>query len=296
MQEIVKKIVEQELNARVTLSEEIVGKGKNNLVFKITTEKGICILRLQNSQKELETYRKEKWCADVAKNAGIPTPEILSIGVCGEYAFSIQEYVEGTRGIDAKTSVSEIWHTLGQYAKIFNQIPAPELTFNHVSFLQALFVEDFFTAGNIFSQEVSSKIQDRLKETTEWEFIPKLCHGNLHPSNVILSVDGVVHLIDWETATGNRTPQSELAEIYTWNTGKENVAHFLAGYGLKEDEVEAMMRDIQTLVLLRLVDVIRRKVVKGEAWKVDTYIQETAKRLAEIQDYQEDILFTKNLV
>ena len=144
--------------------------------------------------------------------------------------------------------------------------------------------------------KLSPKIQNRLEETIEWEFLPTLCHGNLHPSNVILSVDGVVHLIDWETSTGNRTPQSELAEIYTWNTGKENVAHFLAGYGLKEDAVEAMMRDIQTLVLLRLVDVIRRKVVKGEVWKVDTYIQETAKRLAEIQDYQEDILFTKNLV
>ena len=170
MHEIVKKIVEQEFNTQATSAEEIVGKGKNNLVFKIATEKGIYILRLRNSQKELETYRKEKWCAEVAKNAGIPTPEILSVGVCGEYVFSIQEYVEGIQGMDAKESVSEIWNTLGQYAKIFNQIPAPDLTFNYVAFLQVLFAEDFFTSRNIFSQEVSSKIQNRLEETTEWKF------------------------------------------------------------------------------------------------------------------------------
>jgi len=198
--------------------------------------------------------------------------------------------------MDAKESISEIWYTLGQYAKIFNQIPAPDLTFNYALFLQALFAQDFFTSRNIFSQEVSSRIQKRLEETIEWKFLPTLCHGNLHPSNVIFGVDGVVHLIDWETATGNQTPQSELAEIYTWNTGKENISHFLDGYGLTEMKVKDMMRDIQTLVLLRLVNVIRRKIDKGGDWEQDTYIQDTAKRFADIQNYEEDILFTKNLI
>jgi thiamine kinase-like enzyme len=185
---------------------------------------------------------------------------------------------------------------LGQYAKIFNAIPAPEYALNHASFIKELFAENFFTERNIFSQELSLKIQNRLEESTKWEFLPKLCHGNLSPNNVVLDGDGVVHLIDWETATGNQTPQSELAEIYTWNTGKENISHFLDGYGLTEMKVKDMMRDIQTLVLLRLVNVIRRKIDKGGDWEQDTYIQETAKRLAEIQDYEEDILFTKNLI
>jgi aminoglycoside phosphotransferase (APT) family kinase protein len=295
MQEIVKKIVEQEFNTQATSVEEIVGRGENNLVFKIATEKGVYILRLRNSQKELETYQKEKWCSEAVRGAGIPTPEIHKVGIYEECAFSIQDFIEGQQGTEAKDDTAEIWNTLGQYAKTFNSIPAAEFTLSYATFIEELFAGNFFTSRNIFSQKLSEKIQNRLEETTEWEFLPTLCHGNLHPSNVILSVDGVVHLIDWETATGNRTPQSELAEIYTWNTGKENVLQFLAGYGLEETEVEVMMRDIQTLVLLRLVGMINKKVTGDNDWKQDVFIQNTAKMIAEIQDYQVDILFTKNL-
>jgi hypothetical protein len=56
-----------------------------------------------------------------------------------------------------------------------------------------------------------------------------------------------------------------------------------------------MMRDIQTLVLLRLVGMINKKVTGDNDWKQDVFIQNTAKMIAEIQDYQVDILFTKNL-
>lgn len=295
MKEVAKNIARQEFQTQSILIQEIVGKGKNNFVFKIVANDTSYILRLRNSQKELKTYQKEEWCSEVARKAGIPTPEILKVGTYETYAFSIQDFVDGTQGAEAKDDVSKIWHTLGQYAKIINSIPAPEITFNYSTFVQELFAEDFFTADNIFSQELSAKIQDRLEETTGWDFLPNLCHGNLHPSNVILSEDGVVHLIDWETATGNRVPQSELAEIYTWNTGKENVSQFLDGYGLTENEVQDMMRDIQTLVLLRLVSVIRKKIGGDDDWKQNVYIQNTVARLEKIENYQNDILFTKNL-
>ncbi|MDQ3089797.1 MAG: hypothetical protein M3Q24_01415 [bacterium] len=56
-----------------------------------------------------------------------------------------------------------------------------------------------------------------------------------------------------------------------------------------------MMRDIQTLVLLRLVNVIRRKIDKGGDWEKDTFVKDTQERLASINDYHAEILFTKNL-
>ena len=294
MEEIVRKIVEQEFNTPTILIEEIVGKGKNNLVFKIVTEENTYILRLKHSQKELQTYQKEKWCSELAEKAGIPTPKILKVGMYGEYSFSFQEYIDGVDGNDAEDK-TKIWYTLGQYAKIINSIPAEDLTLDYKLFIQELFEGDFFVAKSIFSQEVSSRIKERLGETTGWKFSPKLCHRNLNPSNVVLSTEGIIHLIDWENATGNCAPLSELGEIYTWNTGKENISQFLVGYGLKEKEVIGMMRDIQTLILLRLLEVIKRKVVKSDEWKVDTYIQETTKMITEIQNLQADIIFTKNL-
>ncbi|MFZ2253360.1 MAG: aminoglycoside phosphotransferase family protein [Minisyncoccia bacterium] len=294
MQEMVKNIVERELNTQAISVEEIVGKGKNNLVFKIVTNENTCILRLKHSQKELQTYQKEKWCSELAKKAGIPTPKILKVGMCGEYSFSFQEYIDGVDGNDAEDK-TKIWYTLGQYAKIINSIPAEDLTLDYKLFIQELFDGNFFVTKGIFSQVVSSRIKERLEETIGWKFSPKLCHRNLNPSNVVLSTEGIIHLIDWENATGSCAPLSELGEIYTWNTGKENISQFVAGYGLREKEVMGMMRDIQTLVLLRLLEVIRRKVLKSDEWKVDTYIQETSKMITEIQNYQEDVLFTKNL-
>ncbi len=64
---------------------------------------------------------------------------------------------------------------------------------------------------------------------------------------------------------------------------------------LKKDDVKNMMRDIQTLILLRLVHVIVRKMPKDNDWKQDSYIVETSQMLAHIGDYEQDILFTKNL-
>jgi len=58
--------------------------------------------------------------------------------------------------------------------------------------------------------------------------------------------------------------QADLAEIYTWNNGKDNIAKFCEGYGLSSADVQTMMRDIQTLVLLRLVEVIQRMVMRAQ--------------------------------
>ncbi len=295
MDKLVRKITEQVFANVPTSIEEIKGKGKNNLVFKVTVNNTPIILRVNNRDNTIDLYQKEKWFAEVVKNAGIPSPKILEIGVFDQYAFSFQEFIAGIQGNDAPTELSKIWFTLGQYAGVINKIPAPQFEVDYTKVIPEMFASDYFIIRNIFSQELSSKIQNRLEETLSWKFSPTLCHGNLHPSNVIIDAAGTIHVIDWETATGNQTPQSELAEIYTWNNGKENIAHFLEGYGLKEIEMKEMMRDIQTLILLRLVQVIVRKMPKDNNWEQDTYIKDTAVRLAAISDYQEDILFTKNL-
>ena len=118
--------------------------------------------------------------------------------------------------------------------------------------IQDLFIDNSFVSKRLFSEELLIQIKNRLEETFKWKFSPVLSHGNLHPSNVILNLNGEIYLIDWGEVSGNRTPQSELAKIYTWKNGKENISYFLEGYGLNERDVKNMMRDIQTLILLRL--------------------------------------------
>lgn len=295
MNKLIEKIIKQVFKTTPTLVEEIKGKGRNNLAFKVVINNTPVILRLNNNEQVFELYKKERWCAEVVKDAGIPTPKILELGIIDGYAFSIQEFIEGVSGLETPDKLNEIWFTLGKYAGLINKIPASDFQLDYKKIVSGLFANDYFIIKNLFSRELSEKIFNRLKETYFWKFSPTLCHGNLHPSNVIIGSTGVIYIIDWETATGNMTPHSELAEIYTWNTGKENISHFIKGYGLKEDQVKNMIRDIQTLILLRRVHVIVRKISNNNDWKEDKYINETIKTLDEISDYQQNILFMKNL-
>ncbi len=255
MDQTVTKIVEHVFNTAPDSVEQIKDKGKNNLVYKTVVSNKPIILRMNNREETLELYQKEKWCADIVRKAGMLTPEILDVGVLDGYAYSFQEFVEGNQGGETPEDFEKIWFKLGQYSQAINKIPAPDLKIDYRKFIEGLFADDFFIVRNIFSSELSAKIRDRLEETIAWEFSPTLCHGNLRVNNAIFDPAGSMHVIDWETATGNKTPQSELAEIYTWKTGKENVAQFVKGYGLNERDLMDMMRDIQTLVLLRVVNV-----------------------------------------
>lgn len=295
MKEVAEKLTTQIFGAPPSLVEAITDGGKNNIVFKVNVGPDFYILRTRNQESELVTYQKEKWAAAAALEHGVPTPKILAIGTEGGYAFSFQEYIKGHRGTEVPEELGRIWHTLGRYANTINRIPAPESPLHYKDVLDSLFTDDLFVVKNIFSQELSALIHGRLAETLTWEFAPMLCHGNLHPSNVIINPQGTMYVIDWETATGNRTPQSELAEIYTWNNGKENIALFCDGYGLNETEVSAMMRDIQTLVLLRLVGVMAKKIARNPHWQEDDYIHHTRALLASVEDYGRPLLFTKNL-
>lgn len=295
MDEIIDHIVTSVYNADYKKLEQIIDKGKNNLVFKIEIEDELQIIRLSNSKQQLSLYEKEKWCANIAKAAGIHTPQINDIGVLDSWSYSFQEYIAGTHGTEADQK--ETWFKIGQTARTMHQIPAAEITLTYTEKIDGLFGNDFFVEKGVFTPELSSKVKGRLNETLSWEFSPILCHGNLHPSNVILDDNRQLWLIDWETASGNRAPQADLAEIYTWNNGKDNIAAFCEGHGLSTLEIQTMMRDIQTLVLLRLLEVVHKTLTKSsEIVNLENpFIKNTAERLTSISDYQTDILFTKNL-
>lgn len=295
MEELIASIAKTVFGSGYSNLEPIIAKGKNNQVFKIEAGGTLHILRLSDSPHQVDLYEKEKWCAEVVREVGVKTPAITHVGSVEEWSYSFQEYIEGTHGTEADEE--EVWFKLGQIAKAFHQIPASEITLSYSEKINCLFEDDFFVEKSVLSSGLMSKVKNRLNETLTWEFSPMLSHGNLHPSNVILDSDGQLWLFDWETASGNVAPQADLAEIYTWNNGKDNIAKFCEGYGLSSADVQTMMRNIQTLVLLRFVEVIQRMIVRngGVVDSENKFIKETAERLEEIDDYQTDVLFTKNL-
>lgn len=295
MEELIQRITEEVFSVQPDTIEPVLGKGKNNHVFKLKVSDGIHILRMNDQPEYMAVYEKEQRCASAARSGGILTPHITAVGTCEGWSYSWQEYIDGVRGTEAEQLI--VWRKLGECARVIHRVSAEYCAISYERTINDLFADNYFSSRHVFAPALTAAIETRLRESTAWTFSPQLCHGNLHPSNVILSGVGELWLLDWETATGNMAPLADLAEIYTWNNGKENIEAFFDGYGLSSAEVRAMQRDIQTLVLLRLVSVMRQKIdqTPNQEWKHDPFVTGTKERIANLPDLQADIFFTKNL-
>ena len=146
-----------------------------------------------------------------------------------------------------------------------------------------------------FGKQNGYQIKKRLSSVYARDFKPMLCHGNLHPSNVIVQSSGEIWVIDWGTASGNYVPYAELTDLFTWNTGKENIRCFCDGYGISPEELHDMMYDIQTLVLLRLLTVLLLNIEKVKDSSMSEFATSTIKTINEIEDFEGETLFLKNL-
>ncbi len=295
LNEIIGKITQKTFQQDPKQVEQILEKGIVNLVFKINLNTDVYILRMQKGERLLKTYQKEKWCMEQVAEIGIPSPQCVALGIESGYSFSFQTYIEGICGKELPNEVGHIWFTLGEYARKFHSINASKYAMNLGWLDLHLFGEGFFEDKNLFSTDKLLQIKRRVDEMGIWNNPPMLSHGNLNPSNTVVDPSGVIYLIDWGTAAGRPAPHGDLAELYTWNTGKGNIQTFLKGYGIDEVKVSEMMHDIQTLILVRLLTTLRWKIERTEEWSSNEFVVSTTTALNQIEDYTADIIFHKNL-
>ncbi len=273
----------------------ILDKGHANLVYKVTVPSATYILRIDKNGSGLKTYTKEKWCMEKAAAQGIPTAQCVALGIHENHAYSFQTYIEGKDGADRPEEHDRIWFTLGKYAKLINQIPVhgygEDLKFPEKDdfgnpwkgvieySIDWLFEDDFFVKEKILSESQVEKIKARLTELYSWDFSPVLCHSNLAPKNTIVHPDGTIYLIDWGTAMSHRAPHLELSEVLTWDYEKKHEDAYMKGYGITPDEYSTIARDVETLVILRLVDSIKWGYQKKEDWKNVDFVRNSINKI-----------------
>ncbi len=298
MDNIISQIVRIVFNQLTQKIEEITGKGEANLVYKIQVGDLFYILRMGKGEYSEKTYQKEKWCMEKVSQKGIPTSKSVAIGMCDKYVYSIQEYIEGEHGADIKGSQEKIWLKLGEYARIINTIEVKGYGENLKNpenddfgndwksvvdwSIDYLFENDFFIKNKILTEDQVEKIKIRISEMYKWDFKAFLTHGNLAPKNTIVHPSGVIYLIDWGTAGAYRVPHFELSDLYTWDPKQEYIEAFLKGYGLSGDEVANMKHDLDTLVILRLMDSIRWAADKREDWREVSFVKHSLEKLNKI--------------
>lgn len=298
MDELIQKIASKELGGIPDHIESITGKGVKNDVFKVTIQNKSYIFRL-NEESEFPIYQKEQWCINKAKEAGIPVSECYGIGLEDAHAFMILDYIEGENGIDTDAKRhSEIYKTLGTYARKINSIQVDGFG-EYVDVLGRGFadswegvvtksIDEIFGIDLLIERGVINQIQcdvlkKRISELYDWDFEPRLCHGNLGAANTIMGHDGVLFLIDWGNGAGHRAPHFDLAELLTWRSTSNYVDVFIESYGIDSKEFQDIEHDVNTLIALRLLKVIVWMIKGNKEIKDKDFVSGSINRVLELK-------------
>ena len=298
METLVKKITEEVFDCLPTEISPITGKGLVNLVYKIRANNQYYILRLQKGELALKNFKKEFWCINKAKKNNILTPKCLNIGIKESYAFSVQEYVDGMHAEDFNDQ-KYVWIELGKIARQIHTIGVGGFgedfkyegnksgvsTWHDFFECEEKFALDyiFFVKTEVFSTEEVKKIKEKIEYIRHQTPKAFLCHGNLTPRNAIIDKNNQLHVIDFGSACGFAVPDRDIAELLAWNTAKENLDLFLKGYGLEEvDYIEKNKKNIDALILLRLLGVVRWGIENKEDWRKESFVTDSIEKIKSI--------------
>lgn len=297
MEKIIENISLDKFGFKPNSFEQILDKGKVNKVFKVSVNGDTYIFRF-NEKDYLNSYQKEFYCINKAGEAGIPVSKVYFIGVEGECSYMVLNYIDGVNGLDTpEVEHEDVYKTLGQYARKFNSIEVGGFGRNVIDEKSGFFenwklfyeqnIENMFDDGVFLEKEILNKeqieiIKNRLLEMKDWKIDPKLCHGNLHISNTIVSPDGRVYVIDWGNGVGHIAPHVDLADLIAWKDRKY-LDSFLNGYGMTKEEFLNIEHDVNNLLIIQLLSVIKYSIKIDKKFLDEGFIKNSIVRIFDLK-------------
>jgi tRNA A-37 threonylcarbamoyl transferase component Bud32 len=227
-------------------------------------------------------FVKENWCIEQARAVGIPSPEVLSIGIADETAYMIQTFVDGQNGLDSTKPKPDIWRQLGVYDKLIHTIPVIGYGENLIDPIHGVFQSpphagsdgswlgylnyninsltenDRFIELGVINQTESKKIKKLFEGLKKEKFLFALNHGDVSLKNTIVNKEGQVVLLDWGSSEVSVVPHGDIIEmikcqILGGGPSVEEFKAFLDGYGVMEKD----LADMRPLLLLGAFDKLR---------------------------------------
>lgn len=256
----------------------LVGRGSVNKVFVVEAASNKVVVRMSDRGEALDEYRKEAWCIGQAAARGVPVPSVIGLGRREGRAYIVETYVAGDEGRDSPEPRSHIWRQLGRYAGLVHSIRVPgfglklsEMTRGdareswrrHLEYNIGSLTEDDPLLGlKVMTPPESKIIRGIFAGLRGREFNFGLNHGDISLKNVIVGAGGRVTLLDWGSAEAAAVPHHDLIEMLKMNMregdpGDEDILAFIDGYGISHAELERMMPELESLLLLRAFDKLR---------------------------------------
>lgn len=249
------------------------GGGLTNLVYAVDHPAGELVVRLNPSPDKVGEFIKEQWATQRAREAGVPTPEVLEVGnAAGGFAYMIARRVRG----EAATRHPErlrILRDMGRLTAAINAIPTHgwgatfDWSHNRLShntswkvFLEReLCVEERLdTLRRLAGLEATRARRLRAALQPLGALPPTLAHGDMRLKNVIVEARGaIVAVIDWDECRSAPAPHWDLT-IALHDLSIDEKRAFVEGYGLDEATLLDAVAALRALNLLHYAPVLAR--------------------------------------
>lgn len=260
--------------------------GLTNMVFAVNHSEGDFVVRISPEPARFNSFIKEQWAQTEARKVGVPTAEILEVGMeIISFPFMISRTVEGGDAVHHPKR-SEILREMGRLAAQINSIKTSgfgktfdwsgnQLSRNETwkEYLQTEL--DYENRLQILEKHraVSAAQIKNLKKIFEdaLKMKPKaaLNHGDLRLKNVIVDDDGKINaVIDWEGCLSSIAPEWELS-IALHDLWIDEKQYFLEGYGLKEKIIREKSPLIKALNLINYAPAV--EAMAKDKTKLDQY-------------------------
>ena len=230
--------------------------GRTNYVFAVNHVEGQFVVRISPDSNRLRAFQKERWASQKAREAGVPTPEVIEVGNDAvSEPYMITRRVTGSEATQHPKRRS-IVHEMGEYAAVINSI----LTSGYGSEFDwtsngkknktwADYVEDefelekrlrFLGKHKLLTGENLKELSRVIETAKTRRHKASLNHSDLRLKNVIVDEGGdIAAIVDWEECISTIAPEWELSIALHDLTIDEKQA-FIEGYGLSNREVEEM--------------------------------------------------------
>jgi hygromycin-B 4-O-kinase len=240
--------------------------GLTNFVFEVFHPQGDFVVRVSEDPAKLAAFQKEQWAMARAREAGVPTPDVLEVGNDAIGAYMISLRVHGEEGTHHPARL-EIARELGALARRMHGIrtsgygPTFDWSSNTLSkresWREYLHVElrvderiAVLARHRMLSPDALRELRAFVRRMAQWNVRPRLNHADLRLKNAIVDAKGrVAAVIDWENCESNLAPQWDLA-FALHDLGIDAKHAFVAGYGLRARELVAMAPTVRTINLL----------------------------------------------
>ena len=250
--------------------------GLTNWVFAVNHVEGQFIVRISDDPEKIKIFRKELWATQKAREAGVPTSEVLAVGdeVVNE-PYMITRRVTGSEATHHPKR-NNVIHDMGEYAATINSIkthgfgtnfewsdePKPTAKRTWAEYLEQEWRLDdrlsTLRAHDLITCEKEAELRQIIENSKDASTKPALNHGDLRLKNVIVDDDGeITAILDWEDCLSTIAPQWELS-IALHDLSIDEKQIFIDGYGLDHDEIEAMAPLIKAFNIINYSGAVSR--------------------------------------